>query len=149
MWLLFYLLFGLLIIFFVSGKVLDKIHSIQIELDDYNTLLICESCGKLHRKYQEELEKFLSPNYKVHTCPRCHQPSAIYNDEQFKWLKSHPDFPKLNIWDLRKYKKTLKKIHELSYQDKTIEKFLSYHQLLPKPVDQESVDDRGHGKDSN
>lgn len=133
MWLYLYLTLGGLITFFVSGKVIDKIHTLQIELNDYNTLLKCEACGKFHRKYQEELEMRISKNYnKYHTCPRCHGPAILYNEEIYKWMNTNAEFPKLNVSDLRKIKKALQNLDQLTYEDKTIEKFLYYHKLLPE-----------------
>jgi|GEM_PF-1236845 len=130
-WIL-YILGGISVVFLATGKAIDTKNSIQIELDEFNTLLKCQACGKFHRKYQEELEMRINMHYKeYHTCPRCGGHSPIYTGEYYPWLDSNPEFPKLTWKDLKKVKKALRKTDLLSYENRMIEKFLYYHHLLP------------------
>jgi hypothetical protein len=131
MWLLFLFFVTSFIILTTLIKLSNNKQSIKIELDEYNTLLYCESCGKLHRKYQEELHLIIDQNYKTPlTCPLCYESSSIYTGKEYRWLKNNPECPELDKKDLKKIKKTIKNTKQLVTEDQSIKKFLHYYQLL-------------------
>lgn len=138
MWpLVFIVLFITLIITYIIMK---KTYKKQIELDDLNTLYQCTSCGKLHRKYQEELQLLIDSTYLTpSTCPRCHQAANLYIGEYFDWMKTNPECPELRNQDLKKFKKAVKKARQLEKELQNLDAFLHYYY----PVNKNSSDRDG------
>lgn len=122
----------LIALFTVSTIVMDKIYSKRLELDEMNLLYKCNECGKLHRKYQEEIQIRLDKNYpSYHRCPHCYKPASLYSGEEYPWMITNPEAPKLRLRDLRKIKKLLHDVEQYRKMDRSIEKFLYYYRILP------------------
>lgn len=121
------------IILMSTYTIMKKTNTKQIELDDLNTLYQCTSCGKLHRKYQEELQSLIDLTYSTPSiCPRCHQPADLYIGEYFDWMKTNPECPELRKQDLRKFKKTVKKARQLEKELQNLDAFLHYYHPINK-----------------
>jgi len=121
------------IIFMITYIVMKKIYMKQIELDNLNTLYQCTSCGKLYRKYQEQLQSLIDFTYSTpSTCPRCHQSANLYIGEYFDWIKTNPECPELRKQDLRKFKKAVKKVRQLDKELQNLDAFLHYYHMVNK-----------------
>ncbi len=130
MWLVALILSVALISFLVTFTITNRIQSRHIELEEMNTLYICDTCGKFHRRYQEELQQLIDPKYKSYlTCPNCYSSTRIYTDPEFSWMKTNPECPELDKHDLKKVKKAMKKTKQLLLEDQSIDQFLHYYKL--------------------
>ena len=126
-------LFGIFATLFMVGyKISEKIYSRRLELDDLNVLYECKECGKFHRKYQEEIQIRLDRNYPgYHHCPRCYGKATLYSGEEYPWISTNPEAPKLRLQDVKKIKKILNDVERYRQEDQSIEKFLYYYRLIP------------------
>ena len=90
----------ILLSIFTTYMISKRIHARKIELDEMNTLYFCDSCGKFHRRYQEELQLLIDPKYKSYlTCPNCYSETKIFTDEEYTWMKTNPECPELDKHD--------------------------------------------------
>lgn len=128
MWIFF--IFILFSTFFITYKIMDYTLLRKIERDEFNTLYECLSCGKFHRKYQEELHLLIDSNYhEPLTCPRCYKQAVIYTGEYFEWMKTNPECPELNQHETKIIKKAMKNAESLKTENRSLEAFLHYYYL--------------------
>jgi len=117
---------------FIGWKATNISYKRKLELADWNTLYECPSCGKLHRKYQQELVRKLDPSFRTpFTCPYCHSACHLYTGSVYPWMKAGPHFPEISGRDLRRLKKTLRKVDRINLENESLEKFLQYSQFPP------------------
>lgn len=120
----------ILLSIFTTYMISKRIHARKIELDEMNTLYFCDSCGKFHQRYQEELQLLIDPKYKSYlTCPNCYSETKIFTDEEYTWMKTNPECPELDKHDLKKIKTAMKKTKKIILEDKSIDQFLHYYKL--------------------
>jgi len=132
LWVWVLLLFILFPSFLITNKVMNVIQLRKIEMNDWNTLYECTKCGKLHRKYQEEISYRLDSNYKTYLkCTSCYHPVKLYTNEEFDWMKISPEFPKITTREIKKMKKTLRNLEKYKKLDSSIEEFMKYYRLVP------------------
>ncbi|WAA08619.1 hypothetical protein [Fervidibacillus albus] len=116
----------------IGYKITHTIYAKQIELTEYNELYKCNRCGKFHRKYQEIVLTKIDPNYTESTCPICHSQSSVYFGNEYDWMKTNPESPRIRFRQLHQLKKAIKTVEATKKEDESIETFLNYYHFLPE-----------------
>lgn len=128
-----YLLGIIASLFTVIYKISEIFYSHRLELDELNLLYECKECGKFHRRYQEEIQIRLDKNYPAyHHCPRCYGKASLYHGEEYPWMLTNPEAPKLRWRDVKKIKRIIHDVERYRLEDESIEKFLYYYRLIPE-----------------
>lgn len=120
-------------------------------LEEANMLHSCRKCGKYSRTYQQVLAfmkkraageepKLFPERESIYTsvrpmrvernriCPHCEGEICVfYSKDDWPWIDTHPDCPKIGYEGYHQYKNTLKEVEQLIYDMKSMEAYQKYN----------------------